>query len=101
MSGAYDPYQNMLAVLEKAANGLGLSRNDYITMTQPERELTVSIPVSMDDGRIEIFQGYRVQHSSTRGPCKGGIRFHPDADLTETKALAAWMTLKCAVANIP
>lgn len=101
MSGTYDPYKNMLAVLEDAAGKLGLTRNDYITMTQPERELTVSIPVVMDDGRTEVFQGYRVQHSSTRGPCKGGIRFHPDADLNETKALAAWMTLKCAVVNIP
>ena len=101
MSGAYDPYKNMLAVLENAAGKLGMTRNDYITMTQPERELTVSIPVVMDDGRTEIFQGYRVQHSSTRGPCKGGVRFHPDSDLNETKALAAWMTLKCAVVNIP
>ena len=101
MSGQYNPYQNMLAVLEDAAGRLGLTRNDYITMTQPERELTVSVPVVMDDGRVEIFEGYRVQHSSSRGPCKGGIRFHPDADLNEVKALAAWMTLKCAVVNIP
>ena len=101
MSAQYNPYQNMLAVLEDAAGKLGLTRNDYITMTQPERELTVSVPVVMDDGRVEIFEGYRVQHSSSRGPCKGGIRFHPDADLNEVKALAAWMTLKCAVVNIP
>ncbi|MCC8194764.1 MAG: Glu/Leu/Phe/Val dehydrogenase [Deltaproteobacteria bacterium] len=101
MSGTYNPYENMLAVLEDAAGRLGLTRNDYITMTQPERELTVSVPVVMDDGRTEVFQGYRVQHSSSRGPCKGGIRFHPDADLNEVKALAAWMTLKCAVVNIP
>ena len=101
MSGQYNPYQNMLAVLEDAAGRLGLTRNDYITMTQPERELTVSVPVLMDDGRVELFEGYRVQHSSSRGPCKGGIRFHPDADLNEVKALAAWMTIKCAVVNIP
>jgi len=101
MAGKYDPYQNMLAVLENSANKLGLKRDDYITMCYPERELTVSIPVVMDDGHVEVFQGYRVQHSSVRGPSKGGIRFHPEADLNETKALAAWMTLKCAVANIP
>ena len=101
MSAKYDPYQNMLSVLEDAAAKLGLERCDYITLRSPERELTVSIPVIMDDGKVEVFQGYRVQHSSSRGPCKGGIRFHPDADLNETKALAAWMTLKCAVVNIP
>jgi len=101
MSGNYDPYQNMLSVLERAAGQLGMQRCDYIALRYPERELTVSVPVVMDDGRVEVFEGYRVQHSSSRGPCKGGIRFHPDADLNETKALAAWMTLKCAVVNIP
>jgi Glutamate dehydrogenase/leucine dehydrogenase len=101
MAGAYDPYANMLAVLDEAAKKLGMSKNDYITLCSPERELTVSVPVVMDDGRTEVFQGYRVQHSSSRGPCKGGVRFHPDADLNEVKALAAWMTWKCAVANIP
>lgn len=101
MSGAYDPYQNMLSVLEEAAGQLGMQRSDYIALCSPERELTVSVPVIMDDGRVEVFQGYRVQHSSSRGPCKGGIRFHPDVNLNETKALAAWMTLKCAVVNIP
>lgn len=101
MTGAYDPYQNMLAVLEEAGDKLGMDKNDYITLRSPERELTVSIPVVMDDGHTEVFQGYRVQHSSSRGPCKGGVRFHPDADINEVKALAAWMTWKCAVVNIP
>ncbi len=87
--------------MEKAADALGMKRCDYITLRSPERELTVSVPVVMDDGHVEVFQGYRVQHSSSRGPCKGGIRFHPDADIDETKALAAWMTWKCAVVNIP
>lgn len=101
MKGKYNPYENMLAVLAEAAEKLDMPLNDYITLKSPERELVVSVPVVMDDGRTEVFQGYRVQHSSTRGPCKGGVRFHPDADLDEVKALAAWMTWKCAVVNIP
>jgi glutamate dehydrogenase/leucine dehydrogenase len=91
----------MLAVLEEAAGKLGLCRNDYVALRTAEREMIVSVPVVMDDGRTEVFQGYRVQHCSTRGPYKGGVRFHPDADLDEVKALAAWMTWKCAVVNIP
>lgn len=97
----YDPFQNMLDVLDEAAKLLGLTYNDYVTLRTAERELLVSVPVVMDDGRTEVFQGYRVQHNSSRGPCKGGIRFHPEADLREVNALAAWMTWKCAVANIP
>ena len=92
MSEKYNPFQNMLNVLDDAAARLGLSENDYTTLRQSERELVVSVPVVMDDGHTEVFTGYRVQHSSTRGPCKGGIRFHPEADLDEVKALAAWMT---------
>ncbi|MEW6667212.1 MAG: Glu/Leu/Phe/Val dehydrogenase [Thermodesulfobacteriota bacterium] len=91
----------MLEQLDSAALLLGLKKNDYVTLRYPERELTVAIPVEMDDGRLEVFTGYRVQHSSSRGPCKGGIRFHPDVNIDEVKALAAWMTWKCAVANIP
>jgi glutamate dehydrogenase/leucine dehydrogenase len=101
MSNTYNPYQNMLDVLDDAALKLGLEHNDYSTLRTPERELIVSVPVIMDDGHTEVFTGYRVQHSSSRGPCKGGIRFHPNADLDEVKALAAWMSFKCAVVNIP
>lgn len=101
MSSQYNPYQNMLDVLDEAAAKLGYTLSDYVTLRTPERELIVSVPVVMDDGRTEVFEGYRVQHSSTRGPCKGGIRFHPSSDLDEVKALAAWMTWKCAVVNIP
>lgn len=97
----YDPFQNMLDVLDEAAEKLGYSYNDYVTLRSAERELIVSVPVVMDDGTTKVFKGYRVQHSSTRGPCKGGIRFHPKADLNEVNALAAWMTWKCAVVNIP
>lgn len=96
-----NPFQNMLAVLDEAAKKLGLTHNDYVTLRSAERELVVSVPVVMDDGHTEVFEGYRVQHNSSRGPCKGGIRFHPEAELDEVKALAAWMTWKCAVANIP
>ena len=67
----------------------------------PAREITVHIPVLLDDGRIEVFTGYRVQHSIARGPAKGGIRFAPDVTLDEVRALASWMTWKCAVVNIP
>lgn len=101
MKKAYNPYDNMLEVLDKAAGMLGLKENDYIAIKYPERELKVAVPVEMDDGTIRVFEGYRVQHSSSRGPCKGGIRYHQDVNTDEVKALAAWMTFKCAVANIP
>lgn len=96
-----DSYQQMLEQLDNAAQILGLKRTDYEVLRYPERELTVSLPLQMDDGHVEMFQGYRIQHSSSRGPCKGGIRFHPNVELEEVKALAAWMTWKCAVVNIP
>lgn len=97
----YNPYDNMLSVLRQAAERAGYSQNEITTLEYPERELKVSVPVEMDDGSIRVFDGYRVQHSSLRGPCKGGVRFHPDVDIDEVKALAAWMTFKCAVVNIP
>ena len=101
MSKVYNPYDNMLEVLEKAAKMLGLVEKDYAAIKYPERELKVSVPVEMDDGSIRVFEGYRVQHSSSRGPCKGGIRYHQDVNIDEVKALAAWMSFKCAVVNIP
>ncbi|RGK71629.1 Glu/Leu/Phe/Val family dehydrogenase [Enterocloster bolteae] len=97
----YNPYENMLAVLDEAASGLGLKEADYITLRYPEREMIVSIPVRMDNGEMKVFEGYRVQHNSARGPYKGGIRFHQNSDLDEVKALAAWMSFKCAIVNIP
>lgn len=101
MSKVYNPYDNMLKVLEQAAELLGMAQNDYVALKYPERELKVSIPVKMDSGDVRVFEGYRVQHSSSRGPCKGGIRYHQDVNLDEVRALAAWMSLKCAVVNIP
>lgn len=101
MANEYNPYGNMLEILDRAAKMIDLEEQDYITVKYPERELKVSIPVEMDDGRVRVFEGYRVQHSSVRGPCKGGIRYHQDVDADEVKALAAWMSFKCAVVNIP
>jgi glutamate dehydrogenase (NAD(P)+) len=98
---AYNPYENVITVIRSAAEKLGLPESDYIVTMYPERELKVSFPVRMDDGSVKVFEGYRVQHSSSRGPCKGGIRFHQDSDENEVKALAAWMTFKCAVTDIP
>lgn len=97
----YNPYENMLMVMDQAAEQLGLRKDDYAWLRYPERELTVSIPIKMDNGEMKVFEGYRVQYDSTRGPYKGGIRFHQDSDLDEVKALAGWMTFKCAVVNIP
>jgi glutamate dehydrogenase (NAD(P)+) len=101
MSGSYNPYDGVLATITKAAEILGLSENDYAGIKYPERELKVSFPVRMDNGSVRIFEGYRVQHSSSRGPCKGGIRYHEEVDIDEVKALAAWMTFKCAVVGLP
>ena len=101
MAQKTNPFENMLEQLDAAAEIAGLDKQDYITLRYPERELTVNFPVKMDDGSIRVFTGYRVQHSTIRGPAKGGIRFHPDVDMDEVRALAAWMTFKCAVVDIP
>ncbi|MCW5981230.1 MAG: Glu/Leu/Phe/Val dehydrogenase [Bryobacteraceae bacterium] len=86
---------------DEAAMRLGLDDGTCKILRSPARELTVHIPVMLDDGRLEVFTGYRVMHSIARGPGKGGIRFAPDVTLDEVRALAAWMTWKCAVVNIP
>ena len=98
---AYNPYENVLKVMDEAAQILGYSESDIEPLKYPARELKVSVPVEMDDGSTRVFEGYRVQHSTSRGPAKGGIRFHPAVNNDEVKALAAWMTFKCAVVNIP
>lgn len=98
---AYNPYENVLKVMDEAAQILGYSESDIEPLKYPERELKVSVPVEMDDGSTRVFEGYRVQHSTSRGPAKGGIRFHPAVNNDEVKALAAWMTFKCAAVNIP
>lgn len=94
-------YGAVQSQLDRAARLLGLDPGIHAMLRRPERELTVAIPIQMDDGSLVVFDGYRVQHSSARGPCKGGIRYHPEVDLDETKALAALMTWKCALVNIP
>jgi glutamate dehydrogenase (NAD(P)+) len=94
-------YESAEARFETAAAKLGLEQGLYYYMKYPEREITVYIPVSLDTGEIAVFTGYRVVHSTVRGPSKGGIRFAPNVSLDEVRALAAWMTWKCAVVNIP
>lgn len=86
---------------DRAAAKLGLDDGIRKVLKSPAREITVNIPVMLDDGRLEVFTGYRVQHSIARGPGKGGIRYAPDVTLDEVRALASWMTWKCAVVNIP
>ena len=96
-----NPWESAAHRFDEAAELLGLDDGMRKVLRQPTMELTVNIPVVLDDGRIEVFTGYRVQHSIARGPAKGGIRFAPDVSLDEVRALAAWMTWKCAVVNIP
>lgn len=101
MSNSYNPYQAALQQLEETAKRINLSDAIHEKLRHPKRILTVSIPTAMDDGTERVFIGYRVQHSMERGPCKGGIRYHPEVTLDEIIALAMWMTWKCAVVNIP
>jgi glutamate dehydrogenase (NAD(P)+) len=96
-----NPWESAAHRFDEAAERLGLDDGMRKVLRQPAMELTVHFPVVLDDGRIEVFTGYRVQHSIARGPAKGGIRFAPDVSLDEVRALAAWMTWKCAVVNIP
>ena len=84
-----------------AADRLGMDEGMRRVLREPRRELTVHFPVHMDDGSVQVFTGYRVQHNLSRGPAKGGIRYHQDVSLDEVKALAMWMTWKCAVVGIP
>ena len=94
-------YASAEARFETAAQKLHLEEGLYRFMKHPDKEITVYIPVALDSGRLEVFTGYRVLHSQVRGPGKGGIRFAPDVTLDEVRALAAWMTWKCAVVNVP
>lgn len=87
--------------IDDVAGRIHLDPGIHAILRQPEREMIVSVPVTMDDGQVEVYTGYRVQHSSALGPCKGGIRYHPGVDLDEARALAALMTWKCAVVGVP
>ena len=97
----YNPFDNFVAVMDKAAGVMGINEEDYLTFKYPERELKVALPVRMDDGSLKVFEGFRIQHSTLRGPAKGGVRYHQNVNVDEVRALSAWMTFKCAVAAIP
>jgi glutamate dehydrogenase/leucine dehydrogenase len=96
-----NPFEAMMSRFHQASQLLGLEEEIYNVLKTPARQVIVSLPVSMDDGSIKVFEGYRVIHSTILGPSKGGIRFDPNVNIDEVKALAAWMTWKCAVVDIP
>jgi glutamate dehydrogenase/leucine dehydrogenase len=96
-----NPFLNALKQLKTAADLMNLEASVLEILQKPKRILEFSIPVKMDDGTLKVFEGYRVQYNDARGPFKGGIRFHPETDLSEVKALAFWMTIKCAMVGIP
>ncbi len=96
-----NPYINALSQLDVAAKHLELDRNSHEILKYPQSQMTVHFPVMMDTGTINVFTGYRVQHNRSRGPCKGGIRYSPNVDEDEVKALAMLMTWKCALLNVP
>ena len=96
-----NPFESMMQRFDIAAEMLELERGVYEYLKTPVKQVTVSIPIQMDNGEIEVFEGYRVIHNDALGPSKGGIRYAPDITLDEIKALAAWMTWKCSIANIP
>jgi glutamate dehydrogenase (NAD(P)+) len=101
MTGSGTIFGAMLQEFDSAARLMNLEPGIWRILTQPKRQITVSCPIQMDNGEIEVFTGYRVQYNISLGPAKGGIRYHPDVTLDEVTALAAWMTWKCAVAQIP
>lgn len=96
-----DPYEMAIEQLEHVAKIMNLDKGIVKYLKKPKRSIEVAIPVIMDNGEIEVFMGYRVHHNDVRGPCKGGIRYHPSVTLNEVKALAMWMTWKTAVVNLP
>src|ERR1700731_2724447 len=96
----FNPKISAEARFDEAAARLGLDEGVQTVLRSPSREIIVHIPIALDDGRLEVFTGYRVQHSIARGPAKGGIRYAPDVTLDEVRALASWMTGRSAAANI-
>jgi glutamate dehydrogenase (NAD(P)+) len=96
-----NPFESMMSRFDRAAELLDLDPGLYRILRTPDKQLIVAIPVRLDSGELQVFTGYRVHHNIARGPAKGGIRFAPHVTLEEVKALAAWMTWKCAVVNIP
>ena len=98
---ALNPFKIAQAQLDVAADRLGLDLATHDLLRWPQQELRVTLPVQMDDGKIQVFHGYRIQYNTARGPAKGGIRWHPEETIDTVRALAAWMTWKCATVNIP
>ena len=96
-----NPFENMKKQVDVVGKKLGLDSGIIEVLKSPKRELTVNFPVRMDDGSIRVFTGYRIQHNESRGPYKGGIRYHQQVDIDEVRALAAWMTWKTAVVDVP
>ena len=96
-----NPFRIAMRQFDIAAEKLGLDPGLREVLRRPRRALSVSVPIKMDDGTLKVFQGFRVQHNNARGPCKGGIRYHPNVSFDEVQALASWMTWKCATVNIP
>lgn len=96
-----NPFSNAMKQLDKVAKLKNFGEEFILRLRQPDRDIRVSIPVKMDNGTLQIFEGYRVEYNNTLGPYKGGIRYHHDTEINEVKALAFWMTLKCAVVGIP
>jgi glutamate dehydrogenase/leucine dehydrogenase len=101
ISDKENPLESMMQRFDKAAELLGISEEMYYILKVPARQVTVGLPITMDDGRIKVFEGHRVIHSNILGPSKGGIRLDPAVNIDEVRALAAWMTWKCAVVDIP
>ncbi|HEX9908737.1 MAG TPA: Glu/Leu/Phe/Val dehydrogenase [Thermoplasmata archaeon] len=101
MAAKVNPYEEMKKMVDKAGKTLKLDPGLVEVLKSPKRELSVNFPVRLDDGSIKVFTGYRVQHNEARGPFKGGIRYHPQVDIDEVRALASWMTWKTAVVDIP
>ncbi|MCP5052550.1 MAG: glutamate dehydrogenase, partial [bacterium] len=98
---SFNAYKMARQQFDDIAGKLGLDKGTRELLRTPMREYHFTIPVKMDDGSVQVFQGFRVQHNDSRGPCKGGIRFHPQETIDTVRALATWMTWKCAVVDIP
>ena len=98
---AFNPFAMAQQQFDKAADFLNLDSGTRELLREPMREFAFLIPVRMDDGKVKVFRGFRVQHNDSRGPCKGGIRFHPQETVDTVRALAMWMTWKCSVVDIP
>jgi glutamate dehydrogenase (NAD(P)+) len=99
--GEVNPFESMMARFDKAAEMYNLDEGLYNYLKQPLKQVIISLPIVMDNGKLEVFEGYRVIHDNILGPSKGGIRYAPDVDIDEVKALASWMSWKCAIASIP